>query len=42
MRDIDMKKLVAEAVGTALLVFFGAGVATLSAGGMTPPSTINV
>src|SRR3954462_5385344 len=32
MRDVDVKKLVAEATGTALLVFFGAGVATLSFG----------
>jgi len=32
MRDVDVKKLVVEATGTALLVFFGAGVATLSFG----------
>ena len=32
MRDVDVKKLVAEAMGTAMLVFFGAGVATLSFG----------
>ncbi|HUH90638.1 MAG TPA: aquaporin [Lysobacter sp.] len=29
---MDLRKLVAEALGTALLVFFGAGVATLSFG----------
>jgi len=32
MRDMDAKKLVVEGMGTALLVFFGAGVATLSFG----------
>lgn len=32
MSDVDMNKLVGEAMGTALLVFFGAGVATLSFG----------
>ena len=32
MRAIDSKKLVTEAIGTALLVFFAVGVATLSFG----------
>jgi aquaporin Z len=40
MGALDIKKLVSEAAGTALLVFFGAGVATLSFGfGATGSST---
>src|SRR6058998_695514 len=40
MYGIDVRKLVAEAVGTALLVFFAVGVATLSFGfGFTGSST---
>jgi aquaporin Z len=39
MKDIDLRKLVAEGAGTALLVFFAVGVATLSFGfGLTGSS----
>ena len=41
MDNIDIRKLSAEAVGTAMLVFFGVGVATLSFGFRLTGSSIS-
>ena len=37
MRDVDVKKLVAEATGTALLVFLNTGAVTVSAVNSSAP-----